>query len=56
MKYPEFACQCCGVTNADMFYDWYKYKTGEEPNRAAWETYQACRELLEELKKKEEND
>lgn len=20
-SYPSFACSCCGVTNADMFYD-----------------------------------
>lgn len=57
MKYPEFACQCCGITNADMYYDWYKEKTGHKPNKAAWATFQAYRGLQEELKKlKEENE
>ena len=55
MRYPEFACQCCGLTNGDMYCDWWLGKTGQPPNDAAWEVYlgyQCLYDRLNELEKK----
>lgn len=57
MKYPPYACQCCGIANADMYYDWYRHKYGHDPDQEAWDAFQSYRQLWEENKKiKEWND
>lgn len=30
MSFPPYACSCCGVTNGDMFYDYFNH-LGKEP-------------------------
>lgn len=53
MKYPPYACKCCGIANADMFYDWFRHTHGTEPTEEDWESFQAYRQLYEAHKEQE---
>ena len=48
MKYPEYACKCCGCANGDMFYDWYIHKYNKEPDDGAWEAFEGYQALWNE--------
>ena len=51
MKYPPYACQCCGIANSDMFYDWFVRTHNTEPNKEDWEAFRAYVRLHEEYKR-----
>lgn len=41
-KYPPYACNCCGVTNGDMFWDYIE-------SNASTLTYAAVKDLCEDF-------
>ncbi len=43
-KYPPYACSCCGVTNNDMFYDYYHHE-GKEPTDQEVTEFNAYRKM-----------
>ena len=63
MKYPPYACQCCGFANGDMFVDYFRH-IGREPTeaeKAYFEAYLQSRLEIQELNKRiadlqQEND
>lgn len=51
-KYPPYACQCCGITNGDMFQDYFR-SLGREPTEtecAGFEMYRKMWRENQELK------
>lgn len=52
-KYPKFACQHCGWTNYDVFYDWHYRKYKKEPSPSDYELLDAYIMLWRELFKLE---
>lgn len=53
-KYPPYACQCCGFTNADMFWD----RDGErtEPEIAEFNVYRKMWYILNDERQQVKNE
>lgn len=47
--YPPYACSCCGVTNGDMFYDYFR-SLGREPTERENIEFEVYRKYWMKLK------
>lgn len=59
LEYPPYACSCCGVTNGDMFDDYYKTVLKREPSDAevqAYWTYKRAYHMAKDMIAKAKNE